>query len=763
MTDPGFVAAAITFGLLPGLALLYSLDLDWSAPERVAASAGISLALVSCAAYAAELLGLPVAPAPVLSLAAVFCGLLLLLRRWLPPSPMSMPESSVLSNDAGPGWAPWLVLLLPLVIVSRLEPVTTLPLLPPSLHDGLDHANWFRLIYETRSLNPHEVLAPPLGPDGSPTYYPWGLHGWLALIAHTAKLDPVAVLMHGMVWISAALPLSVYAFTAYLTGRGWTAMAAAAFSLAFWWLPYQIWSWGGYPLLAGAVAALPLCRLLLAAIDRRDLAGLVAAGACGLGVLFIHPSQAMLALLIASVVGTTLAAGRTVPWRVAVLPLALFGLAGVVLSLGAGLWEPLGEFMERARWIGAEPSRDPRFAWPLELYGYNRVGFPPGSRIIFALLCAIGAGVALMRRRVRPLLILHVVLSLMVPLAQHLTWLTSLWYHMPERLWYAQFAALPALAAVGVAGLLEGLRRGLRRWIEVSRWPYLAWPLALYLAMTGFGSAYDTWEHVRLRHYALRNPHLTITDRRVLADFEWMRAHVPPDAILFNAPADWGLPLPFTGHRTVYWSGGYAIDPTTNWNRLLNLLRRGDPYASHAAAELATLGVHYVYAASLDEAMQAANRQPLDAWVLREVAALDIQYASSTATVLRVREEDADRLGLRDSDRILFERFYPRETAGGREWRWSAGQGRMRIKAPTGHECFVRIFGPDPDTYDLMVGGRSLELTPRGFRLSPDLADGGWFDIEIGPAAGHAPARGEGETRDIGVRVTDVSLGCPGT
>jgi hypothetical protein len=759
MGDIWFVAAAILWGLLPGLALLHALGSDWSTVERVAAAAGLSLAVVAFCAYAAELLGLPIEPLQVLGLVALLCGLVFLLRRWSPGQAADNPYAADLP-DLRPSWAPWLVLLLPLAIVSRLEPVSTLPLLPPSLHDGLDHANWFRLIYESRSLDPHAVLAPPLGPDGAPTYYPWGLHAWLALLAHTTRLDPVTVLKQGLVLMSAALPLSVYVFTAGLLGRGWTAMAAAALSLGFWWLPYQVWSWGGYPLLAGAVAALPLCRLALAAVEGRHLAGLAAAGASGLGVLVIHPSQAMLALIASCVISTTLAASRALPWRAALPFVLMLGLVGALLSVGAGLWEPIGAFMDTARTIGAQPSRDPRFEWPVGLYLGNRVLFPLGSRVTFAALCVLGAGFALVHPRARPLLVLHVVFSLLIPLAQHLTWVTGLWYHMPERLWYAQYASLPALAAVGIAGGLHLLHTATRRWIDLPRWPYITWPVVLYFVMIGFGGAYDTWEHARLRSYALRNPNLTITDRRVLADFAWMREHVPSGETLFNAPADWGLSLPFTGHRTVFWSGGYAIDPTTNWNRLLHLLRRGDPFASHAAAELAGLGVQYVYAASLDEALQVLNRQPLDPGVLREAAALEVLYESPTATVLRIRDDGSEHLGLADSSRILFESFYPLETLNGREWRWTRGRGRLLITAPPGGECFVRILGSDPDTYDLTVGGRPTGLTPHGFRLSPDLAERGRVEVEIGPAPGHAPPGAEGDPRDLGVRVTNVSLAC---
>lgn len=756
MLDPAIVAAAAAWGLLPGLALLAAIGSRWSGAERVAAAPGLSLALVSLSAYTAEFLGLAVAPLQVIALATLVCGAALLLRRLASQSSVALRIEA--ATDLRFTWVPWLVLLLPLAILPRLEIVATLPLLPPSLHDGLDHANWFRLIYETRSLNPHEVLAPPLAADGSPSYYPWGLHGWLALVAHTPSLDPVAVLMQGLVLISAVLPLSVYVFTAYLTGRGWTAMAAAVMSLVFWWLPFQVWSWGGYPLLAGAVAALPLCRLALDAVDDWRPAPLLAAGACGLGVLLIHPSQAMLTLMAATVVSVTLAAGRELPWRpAAVFVLALAG-TGIVLAFGDGLWAPLAAFMERARTIGAAPSQDPRFAWPLALYFQNRMQFPDEGRFTFAALCLVGGIAAIFNRRHRPLVALHVAFSLLIPLAPYLTWTTSLWYHLPERLWYAQYACLPALAALGIAAVLRPIGLGLRRWIDLARWPFVAWPVALWLVMLAFGDAYDTWARGRLRQFALNNPHATVTDKRVAPDFEWIEAHVPRDAVIFNAPADWGLALPFTGRRTVFWSGGYAVDPQTDWHRFLLLLRREDPFASQGAAELAYRDVEYIYVGMFDGAFEVPTRLALNGSTLRSAQGLELLYESPTALVFGVRDERAEPLGLRDSARIRYEGFHAIESLGTREWRWSAPSARLHVTRPAG-DCYVRIIGPDPETFTLSVAGVPLDFTPRGFRLP----EGDVIAIDIALVAG-APREspGGGETRELGIRIRDVGLMCSG-
>ena len=464
-----FVAALVAWGVLPGLILLYALDAGWSRVECVAGAAGLSISLVAVCAYGAEFVGLPVAPLPVGALVIGVCWVAQRAGKRLDRTARSTWVLPTAFSSPNPTWIPWLVLLVPLVVVLELRPVYTDPILPPTLHDGLDHANWFRLILETRSLDPRTVLAPPLAPDGGPTYYPWGLHGWLALLAHTTTLDPMAVFTRGLVAISAAVSLSIYVFVAQFMGRGWAALAAAALSLMFWWLPYQIWGWGGYALLAGAVCALPLSRLSLAAVRAWHPVWLAAAAACGVGVLLIHPSQAQGALLITTVVAITLAAGRLIPWWCPMPFAAGLGLTGMAIVLGESHVTPIAEFIERARTVGTATSADVRFHWPLGLYldYYGGTGFPMRGRIGIGLLYVIGGLFGLSHRATRPLVTLHL-LSLLVPLALHQTWLTVLWYHTPERLWYLQYASLPALAALGIGGLVFLLQRLCRTWLDIT-------------------------------------------------------------------------------------------------------------------------------------------------------------------------------------------------------------------------------------------------------------------------------------------------------
>ena len=761
MEQVTFAAAIVLWGVLPGLALMSALGLGWSVAERLAAAPGLSLALVASAAYATEIAGLAVAPLPVLGMAIVISAAIVLLGRAFPATAPGALDAAPAFPPSRPSWLPWLIFLLPQVIIRELEPLTTVVLLPPTLHDGLDHANWFRLIYETQSLNPHAVLAPPLTPDGGPTYYPWGVHGWLALVAQTTTIDPMTVLMQGLVLISAVLPLSVYVFVAQFTGRGWPAIAAAALTLLFWWLPYQVWGWGGYALLAGAVAALPLSRLALAAVDRWSAPGLAAAGVCGAGVLLLHPSQAMLALVVTVVVTVTLAASRALSWRTTAPFVTVLAAAGVMFTAGASLWDPLRAFVARAARIAATYPPG-RYDWPQGVYFADDIGFPIEVRIVLAALSVLGAGVAWWLTPARPLVVLHVVFSLLIPAAKHHTWLTSLWYHAPERLWYAQYATLPALAALGLAGLVTAVERLLARWRLLPYARLLLWPLALWTLSATVYPAYEAWTAQRLFLHAHRNPSGTISDRRILTDYAWIRANIPAGEVIFNAPADWGLPLPFTGRRTVFWSGGHAMDPVPPWYTLLDALGRGDPAASQAAAELHALGVQYVYAASISPALEV-GRQRLSRQALKQVARLDLVYESPTAAVFRIRDEGARRFGVEDSERIQFIGFHAPESRAGRQWRWTIGDGQLRLRtaglAPGG--CVARLHGPDPNHYYFRIDGDEIALTEQGYPVAAQYLAGELVEVLIRVPERLRKVDGTGAAaRPVGVRVTNVELRC---
>jgi hypothetical protein len=761
MGELRFAAALLIWGLLPGFILLRLAAVRWSAVEQAAAAPGLSIVLVAFAAYVAEMAGLPVSPLAVAAVLIAGGALIAAARRRDPPVDVSPVPSWPFELAPRAAWVPWLVFLVPLAIVWQLRTVSQAALLPPSLHDGLDHANWFRLIFETRSVSPHEVMAPPLGPAGEPAYYPWGMHAWAALIARTSGLDPVAAFMRAMVAISAMVPLSVYVFSALFAGRGWTAMAGAVFSLIFWWLPYQVWSWGGYALLAGAVAALPVSRLALRAVHTRSRAAMALGAAAMSGLLFVHPSQLFLALVVAAVVSVTFAAADLTSRRTATIFVVLVAASGAAMLAGGMLWQPVADFLQRARDVSVTAASEARYRSPIAVYFDADLPRPPAIRNVSLLLWTAGALACALHRRLRAVLALHLVFGALVLAARHQTWVTALWYHLPERIWYAQLTNQPLLAAIGVGAVLRVLAVVVRRWIEVRRWTFAIWPLTLWAAFVPMHERFAPWAEWRLYHAVYRNPQFALTDRRVLRDFEWIRLNIPRDEVIFNAPGDWGLTLPFTGHRTVFWSGGYAFDPSTPWHDWLDLMQRGDPYSSQAAAELSVRGVNYVYAARLSPALERRGRRSLDAGPLRDAHGLTPVYASPTASIMRIAEARPLLLGLQDSRRIRYERFHPAEQLGRQRWRWTDGAGRLLLTVPAGAkgDCHLRILGSHPDSFEIQVGGRRVPLTPRGFPVASNPLEGSRVEVDI-LSPSFVPDPAGGDTRKLGVRVSEVSFTC---
>lgn len=632
-----FVAAMVVWGILPGLLLLRVARTEWSRVEHVAAAPGLSLAFIAASAYTAEFVGLPVRPLPVALVALALCAVCWALARRFGSTPVADEPEWPMPPPAWLSWAPWVLLLLPVAIVMQLQAVSTELLLPAPMHDGLDHGRWFRLILDLGSLSPAVIAAPPFGPDGAPLPYPWGMHGWLALVASMTSLDPMVLMLHALVLMSAMVPLSIYVLASHLTGRGWVAMAAAALSLYLWWMPYRIWGWGGFPLLAGLVAALPVTRLALTAVDARSAAAGAAAAVGLAGLVFLHPSQLFVALVVASVIAVTLAADKRRPWANAAPFVTALAAAVVSLSIGRAVWLPLSEFMARAAREGAALSSDARYRTPFGPWFDSMTPLQDDVRLWFSVLSVLGAGTALFYARARPFLALHLTIGALVLAARYQTGFTALWYHMPERIWYAQAAALPGLAAAGAAGAILLVSGVAARWRDLSRWQWLAWPVLALVLFNDVQDHFGPWAKIRLFRTAHRNPNLAITDKRMLADFAWMRENIPEGEVIFNAPADWGVTLPFTGHRTVYWSGGVAVDPSAPWGQVLNDLSSEHLNPEEAAEELSRRGIHYVYAGRLSPALQRRGRRALDGEALKAAKPFELVYESPTALIFKVR------------------------------------------------------------------------------------------------------------------------------
>jgi hypothetical protein len=243
-----------------------------------------------------------------------------------------------------------------------------------------------------------------------------------------------------------------------------------------------------------------------------------------------------------------------------------------------------------------------------------------------------------------------------------------------------------------------------------------------------------------------------------------MRGNIPRGEVIFNAPADWGLPLPFTGNRTVFWAGGAAFDRALNWRALVSMLGRGGAHAAHVADDLSAMGIRYVYAGVLDPRLARNGRIRLDGQALEGTPRFEMLYRSPTARVFRIAgDAGGELLGLNDSDRIRFEGFHVRERLGRVTWRWTDGNARLRITAgrSAGDACFVRIFGPAVGTYELRLGGVPLEFTGRGHRIPAAALAAEFVDVELLSEASIPAVAGTGtDERMLGLRVRNVSLDC---
>jgi Family of unknown function (DUF6541) len=701
--------ALALWGLLPGYLLVRALGLGWSHVETLCAAPGLSLGAVSAAAYLSELAQARVSPLGVLPALVVIIALVHGLRSRFGPA------RAKIAPTRDPAWVPWLVLAAPVAVFVMLGPMRTVPVLPPTLHDGLDHARYFRAILDHQSLDRFVLALPPFYVDGTPLFYPWGFHAWLALVGGTTSVAPMQAFSGGLLFVSCAIPLSVYAFTSRFLDRGFPSVASAWLMLFVWELPFEIWRWGGYALLAGAVALLPLARVSLSALSRP--APFFATALVAVGVLLIHPSQAMGALLIAAAVALCLAATRALPRRTALLWIGAVILVALGLSLGPRLWQPLREFAERAHRQGDLVMNQPVWDWPLGVYG--RPIRPNDGRLWVFALAAFGGLVSLRKPEGRVFLVLHVLGSLMILLAHKQTWLTMLFYHEPERIWYLQFACLPALAALGldtVVGVVCRAKYALARRGVV--WPALA---AFGFAVLGvpFYPRATGWLH----HYA--RARLSFTDHRVLRDFDWVSHNVPAGETIFNAPADYGLGMPFTGRRFLFWPGGFTVAGEIDWRLVLRAFNRPEQNFPIGLGFLQNVGIHYVFAARY-----ADDRAPLYRESLDENPALARVYRSETASVYRIRRFWVHYFGIERSREMELDGFYPLEEKKNPDWRdvtteyrWTNGLGRVTVRRPEnpGDACRFVVSGPGIAPYRVFLNGTELGRTRFGFVMPSEL------------------------------------------
>jgi hypothetical protein len=742
------------WAVAPGYLVLRHVAPRQRPSTRLAMAPGISVALCSFLAYGADAAGLGVS---VPSIAGGLGALIAVLRgahrlrsgSWRLPAP-----------TAERAWTLLALIGTAAAVVALTSPLRSVPVLPPTLHDGLDHTTWFRLVHDLERVDRYAIMAPPFGPDGAPRFYPFGFHAFAALVAHTSVAPPVVTFTHVVHWVTACIPLGVYAWVLRLDGRPFVAIAAACLSIGFYWLPFHVLGWGGFALMAGATCLPILARLGMDALERPTPTRLAVAVVVGLGTLLVHPSQALGALVVAFV-GSLVASRRH---RTKIVLGATLALPLLAMGLVDDAWPPLAAFLAKARAEAPALQQSELWRWPLGVYAPSRVTDPHVAGAVVAA-AMLGALFALSHRRARRWLVLHGVLSLLIPLATQQLPPTALWYHAPERLWYLQLVALPGLGAVGLDALVDLARTHLRVPRTAGR--------ATLIAATLLGAVpFVSWVQGRIDGWA--RSHEAFHDRRALEDFAWIDQNLPQDALLLNAPADHGLVTAMTGRRAVFWAGGVATRREGAWHDWLRALRRPSRFSPEIHRALLEAGVRYVYVADYQPNTAPPDAAPVERALLVGHPAFEVRHQSASGLVLALSEQsfrpedvpyvDAPwaRHRVPPLDRpvsvgfVGFHRVEQRVREDGtlELWRWAPRTSRIALdRFPVEAGCWLELLPEDFRPHVLRIDDRVVEPTDHPI---PDERLGAIIEVEVRSDTFVAP----NDPRTLGVQLNRVFLSC---
>ncbi|GAB4201633.1 MAG: hypothetical protein OHK0013_13910 [Sandaracinaceae bacterium] len=762
MIDASVLLSFVAWAFLPGYCIV-RLAAPWLRRSvGLTMAPGLSVALVSLVAYATDAAGLGARPFPVAGgLVAIALGAALVHRvrthRWRP---------EVLRKE--PAWALAAPLGAGLAVLALTTPLRTLPVLPPTLHDGLDHATWFRFVLELGRVDRYVISAPPFGPGGEPTFYPLGFHAFAAMVAQTSTADPIVAFTEIVHLLAACIPLGVYAWVARLDTGIRVAAVASWLAIGFYWVPFQLLAWGGLAMLAGLVCMLPLAISGLEALAAPRGALVPLSVLFGLGTLLVHPSEAMGALFIAFLGSLFAARGQRPLW----IPAVVLGstLVAIVLAteLFADAWPPLASFLAKAHAEAPALRREDVWGWPMRVY---LPPSPPGVQMseTVVALAAMGALAAVLRPRAQVFLFQHLALSVLLGFVSFEPTLTALWYHAPERLWYLQIAAVPGLAAVGLEVVIEQLdwrTRPLGR--SAHRVALAVVPVALAVAAVTFVDRVSA----RVIRWA-RSPQAFL-DHRALADFAWIREHVPADARILNTPADHGIVTAMTGRRAVFWAGGVATPEPGKWGAWALAMSRPSRFTPALRDELRARGIRYVYAASYAPWNAPPETVRVDVDLLASHPATALLYRSDSGAVLELtdapfRLEDVPRASrpwsfqrvqpLDYPGSVRFVGFYPVERLlledGSEEvWRWAGRESRVvltRFHLEPG--CWLEMEPAEIRPHRLEVNG--TPVVPSEHPI-PDARLGAVLEIEVRSETFQAP----GDPRTLGVQLGQAGLVC---
>lgn len=490
---PAFLVL-LAFLWLPGLTLL------WAFGQRggriLLTAPAFSVAVVGLTGVVLDLVGVPYGVLTQVLAAAALAALAWLVGRSIPRGGHAAGSSAAGPEDPESQFGEGRRWLFPagaavglavgaVFLVRRMLSVIGVPEAMAQRWDNIFHLNAIRYVVETGNGSTL-TLNRMVDPERTIALYPAAWHqlaslvvpltGDSVLVAHNLTLLAVA----GLVW-----PASCLFLTRCLVGPSpVAAVAAGTASAGFGVFPLGLMAWG--PLFPNilALAIVPVALGLLVRLlgpgvtaDRTartpDAAGrvrLAASLVVVLGALFVSQPNAFLALLVVAVplaatawwLGLRTAAGSRRRGRV----LGLVVLAAAALTVWLLLWSVL-----TTSFVWAPVTTLPRAVGDALLYGANGRADVPW---VLVVLSAAGIYAAITRRRLRWLVLAHLVLVYLYAVAAAgedgpaRQWLVGGWYTDSYRLAATLPLTAVPLIALGAAHVAGAVAAGLAGLLAVA-------------------------------------------------------------------------------------------------------------------------------------------------------------------------------------------------------------------------------------------------------------------------------------------------------
>lgn len=338
-------------------------------------------------------------------------------------------------------------------------------------HDAIYHAGFIRNIARFETLQTQDAYFNYLTGRAGRNMYPLSFHAFGAIIQWLTNqpASEIAYVLTALL-VVVAWPISVFCFVSFfLKNNPVIAAIAAMFTLALHQFPIGALGWGGIPMVLGGVLLLFGASAVTESLAWKSwlVVGVVLAA---LGALVAgHTSEAFLLPIFVASASWQILGKFSKPWVARTL---------VCSSICLALAYPLIERAVGSSVISNLASVAPNEAGSL----YGAVGLlmmlQTGTTIrnlwplLFLAIGFVGARDGGPLRRATVLYLYCFAVALLASQATQPGWsylshITAPWYRQFQRLSYFLVPAVVVLAAVGVEGIWEGLKR--RRWMPQGR------------------------------------------------------------------------------------------------------------------------------------------------------------------------------------------------------------------------------------------------------------------------------------------------------